>query len=112
MKFPIDMNLSPLWVSFLPGEGFEAAQRSTIGDIRATDSEILEFAAADGWIVFTHDLDFGMLLAALRVNRPSVVQVRRQDVLPSAIGGVALVGGFGGLEGALVFSRINADEKG
>ena len=59
MKFPIDMNLSPLWVSFLAEKGFTAIHWSTIGEPCAPDSEILDFAAANDWIVFTHDLDFG-----------------------------------------------------
>ncbi len=54
------------------------------------DSEVFDFAAANGWIVFTHDLDFGMLLAALGTSSPSVIQVRSQDVLPSAIGDIVL----------------------
>jgi predicted nuclease of predicted toxin-antitoxin system len=41
-------------------------------------------------VVFTHDLDFGMLLAARKSCGPSVIQVRTQDVLPSAIGDVVL----------------------
>jgi predicted nuclease of predicted toxin-antitoxin system len=46
----------------------------------------MEFAMANGWVVFTHDLDFGTLLAAHKTGGPSVIQVRSQDVLPSAIG--------------------------
>jgi predicted nuclease of predicted toxin-antitoxin system len=88
MKFLIDMNLSPLWVSFLA----ERDSQRSIGQQSvkpwAADSEIFDFAAANEWIVFTHDLDFGMLLAALRTRRPSVIQVRTQDVLPSAIGDI------------------------
>jgi predicted nuclease of predicted toxin-antitoxin system len=72
MKFLIDMNLSPLWVSFLAENGFTAIHWSTAGQPWAADSEIFDFAAANNWIVFTHDLDFGMLLAALRTRRPSV----------------------------------------
>jgi predicted nuclease of predicted toxin-antitoxin system len=90
MKFLIDMNLSPLWVSFLAEKGFTAVHWSTVGQPWAADSEIFDFAAANEWIVFTHDLDFGMLLAALRTRRPSVIQVRTQDVLPSAIGDIVL----------------------
>jgi len=51
---------------------------------------ILDFAATNGWAVLTHDLDFGALLAASRTKTPSVVQVRCQDVLPSAIGDIVL----------------------
>jgi predicted nuclease of predicted toxin-antitoxin system len=90
MKFLIDMNLSPLWAPFLTGQGFGAVHWSIVGRPEAPDSEILDFAAAHGWVVFTHDLDFGILLAALRASRPSVIQVRSQDVLPSAIGDAVL----------------------
>jgi predicted nuclease of predicted toxin-antitoxin system len=90
MKFLIDMNLSPLWISFLAERGFTAVHWSTVGQPSAPDSEIFDFAAANDWIVFTHDLDFGMLLATLRTRRPSVIQVRAQDVLPSAIGDIVL----------------------
>jgi len=50
----------------------------------------MAFAADNGYVVFTHDLDFGMLLAAQKANGPSVIQVRSQDVLPSAIGEAVL----------------------
>lgn len=83
------MNLSPLWVPFLAGEGIDAVHWSAVGRASAADSEILDFAAANGW-VFTHDLDFGALLASLRSNKPSIIQVRAQDVLPAAIGDLVL----------------------
>jgi hypothetical protein len=35
-------------------------------------------------------LDFGTLLAATQRNSPSVIQVRCQDVLPNAIGGLVM----------------------
>lgn len=36
-------------------------------------------------MVFTHDLDFGALLAAAGSHGPSVIQVRAQDLLPEAL---------------------------
>jgi predicted nuclease of predicted toxin-antitoxin system len=75
------MNLSPLWAPFLAGHGYTAVHWSTLGPPWAPDREILEFAAANGYVVFTHDLDFGMLLAVHKRSRPSVIQVRSQDVL-------------------------------
>jgi predicted nuclease of predicted toxin-antitoxin system len=93
MKFLVDMNLSPLWVKFLTSRRFEAVHWSTVGQPNAPDSEILQFAAANGWIVFTHDLDFGMLLAVEKTTGPSVIQVRSQDVQPSAIGEIVLRAG-------------------
>lgn len=60
---------------------------STVSERGAAHSEILDFAASGGWIVFTHDLDFGMLLGALRTKSPSVVQVLLRGLfLPTAIG--------------------------
>ena len=86
MRILVDMNLSPLWVPFLASHGFEVVHWSIVGQPSAPDTEIMDFAVANDYVVFTHDLDFGMLLAASRTRGPSVIQVRSQDVLPSAIG--------------------------
>ncbi len=86
MKFLVDMNMSPLWVPFLGTHGFEAIHWSTVGRPSAPDAEILAYAFANQYIIITHDLDFGSLLAARATRKPSVIQVRTQDVLPSAIG--------------------------
>src|ERR1700709_1846613 len=80
------MNLSPLWVPFLVQHGYEAIHWSSVGLISAGDPEIMRYAANHNFVVFTHDLDFGMRLATTRSHAPSVVQLRYQDVLPSAIG--------------------------
>jgi predicted nuclease of predicted toxin-antitoxin system len=86
VKLLIDMNLSPLWVEFLASSGFESVHRSDIGLPSARDSEIMEYAGAQGLVIFTHDLDFGALLASRKSRQPSVIQIRAQDVLPSAVG--------------------------
>ncbi len=90
MKLLIDMNLSPLWVEFLAASGFDSVHWSQIGDPSAPDSRIMDYAAANGFIVFTHDLDFGALLAGRKSRQPSVIQIRTQDVLPAAIGEIVL----------------------
>jgi predicted nuclease of predicted toxin-antitoxin system len=90
MKILVDMNLSPTWVPFLATHGIEAVHWSAIGEPSATDLQILNYAAEKNLVVFTHDLDFGMLLAACKSCGPSVIQVRTQDVLPSAVGAVIL----------------------
>jgi predicted nuclease of predicted toxin-antitoxin system len=43
----------------------------------------MNWARANEYIVFTHDLDFGTLLALSGAEGPSVIQVRTQDVMPS-----------------------------
>jgi predicted nuclease of predicted toxin-antitoxin system len=45
------------------------------------------YAAANDYIILTHDLDFGAILAATNGNRPSVVQFRAGDLSPDTIGG-------------------------
>jgi predicted nuclease of predicted toxin-antitoxin system len=37
-------------------------------------------------VVLTHDLDFSAILAATNGEKPSVVQIRADDVSPDAIG--------------------------
>lgn len=79
MKILVDMSLSPEWVGVLQRERWEAAHWSSIGDPRAEDSELMRWARTDGSIVFTHDLDFGTLLALTNATNPSVIQVRTYD---------------------------------
>ena len=86
MKIFVDVNLSPLWIPFLETCGIEAIHWSVLGHSAAPDREIFDHAAREGYVVFTHDLDFGAMLAKRRTRRPSVVQIRCQDVLPDAIG--------------------------
>ena len=85
MKFVVDMNLSPAGCAPLCAEGWEAVHWSRVGNPRAADEEILSWAAREGRVVLTHDLDFGAILAVTRGRQPSVVQVRTQDVLPSGL---------------------------
>ena len=83
MRLLVDMNLSPVWVERLQHGGWEAEHWSRIGDPRATDAEIMRFARQNDWIVFTHDLDFGTLLAHSKAGKPSVFQVRARDISPN-----------------------------
>ncbi len=86
MKIVIDMNLSPDWTAAFAAADIESVHWSKVGDPRAEDTLIIEYARANGYIVFTHDLDFGMILALTDATGPSVIQVRTQDILPSHIG--------------------------
>jgi len=54
--------------------------------MRATDRSIMDWAESNGYMVFTHDLDFGTLLALTHKTGPSVLQVRGEDVLPDHMG--------------------------
>ena len=86
MRILIDMNLSPEWASLFERAGIHALHWSSVGDPRATDKLIMDWARAEDYVVFTHDLDFGALLATTRAQGPSVIQVRAQDIMVSSLG--------------------------
>ncbi len=90
MRFLIDMNLPPAWVEFFFSEGIDSVHWSTVGRVDAPDEELMEWASDNGFVVFTHDLDFGALLAVSKLSGPSVIQVRTQNVMPEAIGSLIL----------------------
>ncbi len=90
MKLLIDMNLSPSWVAYLGTRGFESVHWSSVGKPSAPDREIFDYAQASGFVIFTHDLDFGTLLARGRANGPSVLQLRSQAILPGEIGDIVV----------------------
>ena len=46
----------------------------------------MAWARTNGYVVFTHDLDFGALLALTAQLGPSVIQMRTEDVTPEAQG--------------------------
>lgn len=90
MKILVDMNLAPDWVAALTESGFAARHWSAIGDPRADDAVLMDWARAHGYVVFTHDLDFGALLALTQAESPSVIQVRTQDVTPAHLSGMVI----------------------
>jgi predicted nuclease of predicted toxin-antitoxin system len=86
MKILIDMNLSPRWVAFLAGAGVQALHWSSVGQPDASDIEIMRWAKENNYVVMTHDLDFSAILAATQGSKPSVVQIRGDDISPDTIG--------------------------
>ena len=75
----------------LNAAGFEAAHWSTLGAHNATDSQVMAYARANDCVVLTHDLDFGAILAASHGDKPSVVQIRAEDVSPEVIGNQVII---------------------
>ena len=80
MKVLIDMNLSPAWVEVFKTHQIEAVHWSDVGRFDAADAILMEWARTNACIVFTHDLDFGSILALTKAEKPSVIQVRTQNV--------------------------------
>lgn len=46
----------------------------------------MAYAKKGNYVVLTHDLDFSTILAATHGEKPSVVQIRADDVNPDVIG--------------------------
>jgi predicted nuclease of predicted toxin-antitoxin system len=86
MKLLVDMNLSPRWIGHLRDAGWEATHWSAVGKADASDSEIMAYAAVNNYVVLTNDLDFAAILAASRQKKPSVAQIRAEDLSPIVIG--------------------------
>jgi predicted nuclease of predicted toxin-antitoxin system len=80
------MNLSPRWLVLLHGSRIEAAHWSSIGRLDASDTEIMAYAAQHGYTVLTQDLDFSTILAATQGEKPSVMQIRSDNLDPDVIG--------------------------
>ncbi len=77
------MNLAPRWVQWLRTAGVDAVHWTDVGAPTATDPTIFSYAHQRGLVVFTHDLDFGALLAHTRARGPSVIRfdsVRMSEV--------------------------------
>ena len=90
MKLRVDMNLSPRWVDTLRDTGVQAVHWSTVGPHNAPGVQIMAYALENDDVVLTHDLDFSAILAATQGQKPSVVQIRADDVSPEAIGAQVL----------------------
>jgi predicted nuclease of predicted toxin-antitoxin system len=86
VKVLVDMNLSPRWIGFLTAEGIAAEHWSSLGPANAPDAEIMAYARSHGYVVLTHDLDFSSILAVTHGEKPSVVQIRAEDVGVEMIG--------------------------
>ena len=89
IKILIDMDHRPL-PSGSAGDRLVRSTARAVGDPRATDRTIMDWAEVNGYIVFTHDLDFGTILALTHKTGPSVVQLRGQDILPDRMGNLVI----------------------
>ncbi len=90
MKLLVDMNLSPRWIRVLTDASLEAAHWATLGAHNAPDSEIMAYARAHGYVVLTNDLYFGAILAATHGEKPSVVQIRADNLSPEITGAAVI----------------------
>ena len=86
MRILIDMNLSPRWVDVFSNYNIESVHWSSVGRAYASDIEIMAYAKANNYAVFTHDLDFSAILAINHYDKPSVIQIRAGNISPDIAG--------------------------
>ena len=91
MNILLDMNASPEWVEPFQKAGFGCLHWSKVGDPKADDEIIFQWAAHNGYVIYTHDLDFGAILAATNAQFPSVIQIRTQKFFPDDPASVAKI---------------------
>jgi predicted nuclease of predicted toxin-antitoxin system len=80
VKLLLDMNVSPAVAERLRATQHYALHWSDVGPVAATDTAIALYAAANGYVIVTHDLDFGALHARSSATSPSVILIRADDL--------------------------------
>jgi predicted nuclease of predicted toxin-antitoxin system len=85
VKLLADLNVSRHVVAELKARSFSVVRLPEVLDPRASDTEILSYAATHGFVVVTHDLDFTTLLAVRNLAKPSVVTIRLTSVVPAEV---------------------------
>lgn len=90
MKILLDMNISPLWINFFTNNDHFVYHWSQVGSPNDPDIRIMKYARENGFVILTHDLDFGDLLSKHSYKLPSIVLIRQQNVIPLTHGELLL----------------------
>jgi predicted nuclease of predicted toxin-antitoxin system len=85
LRFIADMNLSPLTVNTLRGDGWNIVRVSDFLPVDATDDEILAWTRSQNSVLVTQDLDFSMLLALEGFSQPSLITLRLSNTDPGVV---------------------------
>jgi len=85
LEFLANMNISSLTVKELRKLGWNIIRVSEVLSNKSKDLEILNYARDHNKILITHDLDFSMLLAVGGYEKPSVINLRLENVKPGDV---------------------------
>ncbi|MFQ5687062.1 MAG: DUF5615 family PIN-like protein [Candidatus Scalindua sp.] len=85
MKFLADMGISPKTTDFLDKLGYNAIHLNDLGLNTLPDPDIMKKAKDEGYILLTHDLGFGELVAATKASLPSVIIFRLRNMHPDRV---------------------------
>lgn len=85
MTFLADMGISQTTVSWLREQGFDVIHVRELGMITAMDSDILDLAFKEKYVILTFDLDFGDIMAASGEKLPSIIIFRLKNARPDNV---------------------------
>lgn len=81
----LDQGVPRSVVAELARSGLDTLHVGDVGLSRATDKEILEFAASAGRVIVTLAADFHTILALTNAKKPSVIRVRIEGLNGEAL---------------------------
>lgn len=85
MKLVVDMNFGTDWVAELSDHAADAIHWTEVGDPRAPDEEIVEWARENRCAVVTQDKGVARRVVLARETSPSVIQIRNVQAMESGL---------------------------
>lgn len=85
LAFLANMNISPLTVQELRKLGWDIVRIPEVMDRKSKDADILGYARNHNKVVITQDLDFSMILAIGGHSKPSLINLRLENVSPDFV---------------------------
>lgn len=85
LRLIADVNISPLTVAALQLRGYNILRTTDLLPATAADVDILELARVENRIILTQDLDFSMLIALGKCDRPSLTTLRLSSAKPDIV---------------------------
>lgn len=80
MNFLLDENISPSLCQAFEQLGHQAVHSKSVSLIGSPDDKVVEFALSNDFIIVTHDLDYGRIVALSGLAKPSVLTIRMQKL--------------------------------
>lgn len=90
IKYYTDEHVSPAIVSGLRRRGIEVLSAKEVGMLTVADEKHLEFAAAQGMVIFTQDDDF-LRLHAAGISHGGIIYAHQRMPIGQIIQGLTLV---------------------